>query len=104
MNLQYLIFAECLTAVVTTCRFLGWVRSALWMAVLLLSVPQLVKTISRGSAPIRAATFSRAKSTALIRSCPKEYALEGFPHFSVKYGSIASITSGATRVVALLSK
>src|ERR1039458_2166964 len=47
---QNLMFAECSTAVVSTCRFSGCVTRALWIAELLLSVPQLVKTISLGSA------------------------------------------------------
>ena len=51
------------------------------MAALSLSVPQEVKTISEGSQLKSAATCSRARSTWLL----------------------ASSTSGATRVVALLS-
>ena len=42
------MLAECSTAVVSTCRLSGWVARALWMAELLLSVPQLVKMTSRG--------------------------------------------------------
>ena len=56
------MLAECSTAVVSTCRFSGWVTRALWIAELLLSVPQLVKMISRGSALISAATRARAWS------------------------------------------
>ena len=56
------MLALCSTAVVTTCR-LPLVTSALWMAELLDSVPQLVKVTSLGSALIKAATVSRAFST-----------------------------------------
>ena len=56
------MLAECSTAVVRTWRLSGCVARALWMAELLLSVPQLVKKISRGSALISAATLARASS------------------------------------------
>ena len=74
------------------------------MAELLLSVPQLVKMISRGSALIRVAILARALEMASPNLWPKEYALEGLPQFSVRNGSMASTTSEATRVVALLSR
>ena len=40
------MLAECSTAEVMTCRLVGLQYSALWMAVLLLSVPQPVKMMS----------------------------------------------------------
>ena len=56
------MLALCSTAVVTTWRR-PVVISALWMAELFDSVPQLVNTTSLGSAPTMAPTFSRAFST-----------------------------------------
>ena len=52
--------AGCSTRVVTIWRLPGLVARAERMAVLSLSVPQLVKMISSGPAPSRAATCSRA--------------------------------------------
>jgi hypothetical protein len=74
------------------------------MAALLLSVPQLVKTILRGSAPMSLATCSRASAIMRAGALARSYALDGLPQCSVRHGNIASTTSGATRVVALLSR
>ena len=54
------------TAEVTMCRFAGFAARAAWMAALLLSVPQLVKTISRDAPPMSAATCARASSVAWL--------------------------------------
>src|SRR3989441_7316954 len=65
------------------------------------SVPPDVKTISFGSrAPISAASWLRAVSTAASASHPKGwFRLAGWPYFWVKYGSIASTTRGSAGVV-----
>ena len=68
------------------------------------SLPQLVKTISEGSAWMSAATFARAVSSSSWTAPPNTCMLEALPYRSVKNGSIASTTSGATFVVALLSR
>ncbi|GIT12684.1 MAG: hypothetical protein CM1200mP34_0900 [Verrucomicrobiales bacterium] len=67
-------------------------------------MPQLVKTTWRGSAPISLATCPRAASIIRAGSVARSYALDGLPQCSVRHGNIASTTSGATRVVALLSR
>ncbi len=75
------------------------------MAMLLASVAPEVNTISRGSAPIRAATSARAVSTAASASWPMACsALCGLPKRSVNQGSIASSTRGSHGVVAWLSR
>jgi hypothetical protein len=67
---------------------------------LLLSVAEPVKIISRKSAPMILAIFPRDSSTAAIASWPKEWSDEGLPNRAEKYGFIAFKTSGATGVVA----
>src|SRR5436853_1588363 len=74
------------------------------MARLSASVPPETKTISDGAALINSAICLRAVSTAALARCPKECTDEAFPMSPEKYGNIDSITSGATSVVALLSK
>ncbi len=75
------------------------------MAVLSDSVPQEVKTISESSsAPSRAWTWPRAFLMARPTRSPNWCMDEGLPNCSVKKGSMASTTSGATMVVALLSR
>ena len=75
------------------------------MAMLLLSVAPEVSTISRGSAPISAATSARAASTASAASWPMPCsALCGLPNRSVNQGSIACTTRGSQGVVAWLSR
>ena len=65
------------------------------------SVAPLVKTMSRGRAPISAATWPRACSTASRAAQPKGCcALDALPKRSVKYGSIAATTRGSHGVVA----
>jgi hypothetical protein len=65
------------------------------------SVAPEVKTISRGSAPMRLATSARAASTASAASRPKPWLAEwGLPNLSVNHGSIASTTRGSVGVVA----
>ena len=86
----------CSTAGCSTVPKIAWLS---------LSLPQLVKTTSEGSpAPSSAATFARAASMSRWTRPPNSYMLEAFPHRSVKNGIIASTTSGAGIVVALLSR
>src|SRR2546430_15970980 len=68
---------------------------------LIAPVPPDVNTISFGSrAPISAASWLRAVSTAASASHPKGwFRLAGWPYFWVKYGSIASTTRGSAGVV-----
>ncbi len=96
--------ALCSTAVVITWRRAGAARRADSTAELFDSVPPLVKMISAGSAPMAAATCSRARSSARPAREPRRYGLDGLPYSSPRNGSIASSTSGRTRVVALLSR
>ena len=63
---------------------------------LLASVAPAVKTISRGSAPKKAATWARASSRATVATSPTPCSEAALPNFSVKYGSIASTTRGST--------
>ena len=61
----------------------------------------LVKMISRGAAPMSAATSRRAASTASCARQPHWWLDEaGLPNVSVKYGSMTSSTRGSTGVVA----
>ena len=69
------------------------------------SVAPLVKTISRGVAPISEAMAARAASTASSASQPNEWLrLAALPKRSPKYGSMASNTRESTGVVAWLSR
>jgi hypothetical protein len=71
------------------------------MARLLDSVAPLVQTISRGSAPISAATWARAFSTASSASQPQAWLRDaGLPKCSRSQGIMASTTRGSTGVVA----
>ena len=71
------------------------------MARLFDSVAPEVQTSSLAVAPIRAATWARAASTASSARQPKEWLLEeALPNSSLKYGSMASSTRGSTGVVA----
>ena len=70
-------------------------------AVLFASVPPLVKTISSGEQPSRAATCRRACATASAAGAPAQCVLDGLPKCSLRNGSIASRASGAIGVVAL---
>ena len=81
----------------------NWLR---WpaMAALLLSVAQEVKITSGGCAPINSATCSRAVSTTALSFDPNLYELDGLPHSVVRYGIMASRTSGRIGVVALWSR
>ncbi len=80
-------------------------RAAPLMARLFASVAPEVRMISRGSAPISAATSARAASTAASASRPSACsALCGLPKRSVNQGSIASTTRGSQGVVAWLSR
>ena len=60
------------------------------------SVAPEVKTISSGSAPMKAATRPRASSSVSVASSPTPCSEAGLPNRSVKYGSIASTTRGST--------
>lgn len=74
-------------------------------AVVFDSVPPEVKMTSWScSAPIRAWTARRAAFTAPPTSAPKAWIEDALPNCSVKKGSMAATASGATRVVALLSR
>ena len=80
-------------------------RAAPLMAMLLASVAPEVKMISLTSAPISAATWARASSTAASAFRPMTCsALCGLPYSSEKYGSMAWTTRGSQRVVAWLSR
>ena len=70
---------------------------------LLLSVPPDVKKISSGNAPIQFAIVSRAFCNADFAGRLNEYKLDALPYSFVRYGIIASSTSGASLVVAELS-
>ena len=73
------------------------------MAVLSLSVPPEVKTISAGRQLRSAATCSRARSTAARACWPCWWIDEALPKDSMKNGRMASSTSGSRGVVALAS-
>ena len=86
------------------CRLVGFAFSAAAMASLLLSVAHEVKMTSIERAPINSATCSRAVSITDFSFAPNLYALDGLPHSVVRYGIIASSTSGRIGVVALWSR
>jgi hypothetical protein len=64
----------------------------------------VTKKTSAGCAARMAATWRRAYSTADLARCPNEWTDCALPYSSDRYGNIASITSFATGVVALLSR
>src|SRR5205814_10472059 len=68
------------------------------------SVPPEVNTTSRGRHPSTPATCRRAFSSPWWAARPQACTLEGLPYFSVKYGSMASSTTGSTPVVAAWSR
>ncbi|HEV2349418.1 MAG TPA: hypothetical protein VG028_06180 [Terriglobia bacterium] len=70
----------------------------------LLSVAHEVKIKSLACAPINSATCSRAVSMTDFSFAPNLQALDGFPPSVVRYGIIASSTSGSMGVVALWSR
>jgi hypothetical protein len=91
--------------VVVTIRFRGdRAANRPRTAVLTASVPPPVNRTSASAQPISFASCPRASSTACRERWPKRWTLLGFPYHSVRYGSIASTTSGAGFVVALLSR
>ena len=71
----------CSTALVTTRRRGDLPRAAHapWIARLFDSVPPLVKTISSGAAPIKAAICARAASIRSRAARPGAYGADGFP-------------------------
>ena len=79
LSLERAQAAGCSTLVVTTWRFSGKVCRAERIAVESLSVPQLVKVISPGSAPNSEATCSLALTSACPTWPPKVCMLEGLP-------------------------
>jgi len=79
-------------------------KAAPFSARLSASEPPPVNTMRRGLAFTHAATCRRAFSTASRAPLPAEWMLEGLPCESERNGSIASRTSSARRVVALLSR
>jgi len=90
--------------VVRICRRSGLARATPWIAALLLSVAQEVKRICCGSmSPNSPATMRRARATAWAVCRAGSYIELGLKYSLVKNGIIASYTSGATGVVALLS-
>src|SRR5213593_3452368 len=94
--------ARCSMTVVTMWfPFSRYISATPLRARLIDSVPPDVNTISFGSrAPISAASWLRAVSTAASASHPKGwFRLAGWPYFWVKYGSIASTTRGSAGVV-----
>src|SRR5437899_1836155 len=94
--------ARCSMTVVTMWfPFSRYISATRLRARLIDSVPPDVNTISFGSrAPISAASWLRAVSTAASASHPKGwFRLAGWPYFWVKYGSIASTTRGSAGVV-----
>src|ERR1035441_5383470 len=75
--------AECSTAVVRMWRRPGWVARALWRTALLLSVPQLVKTISLGAGLLDflaglAAEFVDAGRIAVMVAQEREHGVNDF--------------------------
>ena len=94
--------AGCSVATVTTWSCVSRrARATPFSIRLSLSVAPLVKTISLGRAPTRAATWARARSTASSARHPKAWFFEAaFPNSSEKYGSMASTTRGSHGVVA----
>ena len=94
--------AACSIAVVTMWRpFPACDRAIPFTARLSDSVAPEVKTISSGAAPMRAATCSRARSTARCASWPNAWLRpDGLPYFSPKNGSMAATTAGSAGVVA----
>jgi hypothetical protein len=65
------------------------------------SLPPLVKTISSGSAPSSAATWSRASSRAALARRAAQCPLDGLPKWSSRNGRIAAATAGPIGVLAL---
>ena len=96
--------AGCSTVVVTIFMPVPNQSAAPRMAVLSDSVAHEVKRTSSGWQLKKAATCSRAFSTCLATCPPKACIDDGLPYSSPKKGIMASRTSGATCVVALLSK
>src|SRR6478736_553106 len=95
--------------VVTRCARRSSRRSAAAIAMpliarLLASVPPLVKTMSPARSPSIRATRARASDSASAAASPTVWWLDGLPYQRVRYGIIASSTSGRTGVVAALSR
>ena len=70
----------------------------------MLSLAPEVNTNSYGVPPTSRASSLRAARMASAEASPRGYRLDGLPQRSRNQGSIASSTSCATRVVALLSR
>ena len=68
------------------------------------SVPPDVKITSPARIPSTRATRARASSSAPAAASPTVWWLDGLPNQRVRYGIIASSTSGRTGVVAALSR
>jgi len=68
------------------------------------SVAPLVNVTSSGSAPSRAATFSRASSSTRRAIRPARWADDGLPNAPAVSGRIASQASASSGVVALWSR
>jgi len=68
------------------------------------SVPPLVNTTSPAVAPTRAATQSRASSTARRAARATAWAPDGLPGWSASQGTMASTTSGRAGVLAAWSR
>ena len=96
--------AGCSTAVVMIFVPSPRASTAPRIAVLSDSVAHEVNTISSGLQLTNLATSSRARAT-IFATCPPNACIElGFPYSSQRKGVMTSLTSGATIVVALLSR
>ena len=82
----------------------GQAASAPWIARWLDSVPFEVKTISAGVALSSRATDARASPTFSFAASPNACLLDGLPQVSRRHSSTGARHSGATVVVALLSR
>src|SRR5262249_28235072 len=101
---QHSSVAGCSIVVVTTACRSSRALIVPRIAILLASVPPLVKTISSARAPISAATSARACSTPSRARRPSACDDDGLPKSSRRNGSISFRTSGSTGVVALWSR
>ena len=86
------------------CRLLGWAARAPRTAVLIDSVPPLVKNKASAATPSNSASWDLARSTASRAPRPAPWGLEGLPNSLPKKGQMASLTLRSTGVVALLSR
>jgi hypothetical protein len=94
--------AGCSICVVMMCARLRFpAKNSPFRARLLDSLPPLVKTISSGAQPSRAATCPRPVSTAARAGRPAQWLLDGLPKPSSSIRCITAATPGAIGVLAL---